>query len=405
MKIAILFRRYGPYHCARLRGASSIGDKVGWEARGFSVCAFDSSYEWQPVVANSASLVTLFPRTAYEEIQRASVVAAVTSALNDWQPDAVAIPGYYESCARIALGWCRKHRRVAVLMSESKNDDNERYYFVELFKRWLVHLFDAALVGGQAQAAYAARLGLDPDTIFLGYDAVDNGYFSREAEKARAQETTWRQAVGIARPFVAASCRFIARKNIPVLVEAYAQYRATVGPERAWDLALLGSGEDESRIRHTASRLGVSAAVHMPGFRQIDELPAWYGIASLFIHPALQEQWGLVVNEAMASGTPVAVSRTAGAAELVRDGIDGWLFDPRDPRELANILVTAHQAGPERLREMGAAAVERMRDWGPERFGAALFDAVRAGQHKSSRRPQSDVLRGTAVIASTRWIG
>jgi glycosyltransferase involved in cell wall biosynthesis len=57
------------------------------------------------------------------------------------------------------------------------------------------------------------------------------------------------------------------------------------------------------------------AAVYFYGFRQIEENPVFYALAEAFVLPSLKEEWGLVVNEAMAAGLPVIVSRTAGCAE------------------------------------------------------------------------------------------
>ena len=51
------------------------------------------------------------------------------------------------------------------------------------------------------------------------------------------------------------------------------------------------------------------------GFRQIEENPVFYALAEAFVLPSLKEEWGLVVNEAMAAGLPVIVSHTAGCAE------------------------------------------------------------------------------------------
>ena len=56
-------------------------------------------------------------------------------------------------------------------------------------------------------------------------------------------------------------------------------------------------------------------AVYFYGFRQIEENAIFYALAEAFVLPSLKEEWGLVVNEAMAAGLPVIVSRTAGCAE------------------------------------------------------------------------------------------
>jgi glycosyltransferase involved in cell wall biosynthesis len=65
-------------------------------------------------------------------------------------------------------------------------------------------------------------------------------------------------------------------------------------------------------------------AVYFYGFRQIEENPVFYALAEAFVLPSLKEEWGLVVNEAMAAGLPVIVSRTAGCAEDLVPGSESW---------------------------------------------------------------------------------
>ena len=60
------------------------------------------------------------------------------------------------------------------------------------------------------------------------------------------------------------------------------------------------------------------------GFRQIEENPVFYALAEAFVLPSLKEEWGLVVNEAMACSLPVIVSRTAGCAEDLLPGSESW---------------------------------------------------------------------------------
>ncbi len=98
---------------------------------------------------------------------------------------------------------------------------------------------------------------------------------------------------------------------------------------------MVGSGEEESRLLDLCAELKLPVykksgagrqdpasnnkdeppGVHFYGFRQIDENPVFYALADAFILPSSWEEWGLVVNEAMASGLPVIVSETAGCVE------------------------------------------------------------------------------------------
>jgi len=114
----------------------------------------------------------------------------------------------------------------------------------------------------------------------------------------------------------------------------------------------------------------------MPGFKQYDELPAWYGLAGAFVHASTTEQWGLVVNEAMASGLPVLVSERCGCApDLVKDGVNGFIFDPYDVERLARLMYRLAHGDVDR-DAMGRASQEIIADWGLERFADGLAKAV-----------------------------
>jgi glycosyltransferase involved in cell wall biosynthesis len=124
---------------------------------------------------------------------------------------------------------------------------------------------------------------------------------------------------------------------------------------------------------------GCAEAVCRPGFLQVAELPRWYAHAGAFILSSLSEPWGLVANEAAASGLPLLVSRRAGcAATLVPDppGTTGVHLDPSDIDDLAGSLAHIASLSPERLAEMGRRAAEVVSHWGPARFADGVLDAI-----------------------------
>src|SRR5205823_7578307 len=105
-----------------------------------------------------------------------------------------------------------------------------------------------------------------------------------------------------------------------------------------WDVVLLGDGPLREALNSQLSTLNLHPHVQLPGFKQYNELPVYYALAKAFVHASTTEQWGLVVNEAIASGLPVIVSERCGCApELVRD--NGFTFDPTDEHVLASQLL------------------------------------------------------------------
>jgi glycosyltransferase involved in cell wall biosynthesis len=109
--------------------------------------------------------------------------------------------------------------------------------------------------------------------------------------------------------------------------------------------------------------------VHFYGFRQVEENPVFYALADAFILPSLWEEWGLVVNEAMASGLPVIVSKTAGCAtDLVQEGVNGFTFDPGNVEQLAQLMRQISALKSFRLSEFGDASRKIISNWGCDVF-------------------------------------
>src|SRR5207253_3162510 len=104
---------------------------------------------------------------------------------------------------------------------------------------------------------------------------------------------------------------------------------------RPWDLVLLGDGPLKADICRLISDFRLHGQVHLRGFIQYRELPAYYALADAFVHASTTEQWGLVVNEAMATGLPVIVSNRCGCVpDLVAEGKNGFTFNPESVEEM-----------------------------------------------------------------------
>jgi glycosyltransferase involved in cell wall biosynthesis len=299
----------------------------------------------------------------------------LTTLLSARQPEAVAIPGWSHRGALAALLWCSWSGIPVVLMSETTRYDDVRRGWKESIKRRIVSLCGSALVGGKRHLAYLEELGMSRPHILLGYDVIDNDHFAKRAERARRRALEERQRLGMPERYFLASARFVERKNLPRLLKAFAGYRQAAG-KGAWDLVLLGDGPLRQRLIDLLSQYGLSDVVQMAGFRQYEDLPTYYGLAGAFVHAGMIEPWGLVVNEAMAAGLPVIVSRTCGCVdELVVSGRNGFTFDPLQTSELTRLLLYVASESCERQR-MASEGRAIIAEWAPDRFATGLSQAV-----------------------------
>ena len=374
--VCVQWPRLGPYHLARLRALHARLAAEGARLTALETGRADTTYAWREergaeLFARVSALGDLAPeRTAPAQTRR-----ALTAALDRIDPDAVAITSYSTPDAQAALAWCRHRRRPAVVMFDSRAEDAPRVGWREAVKRVLVGQFDAALVAGTPQVDYLTALGMPPEAVFRPVDVVDNAHFAQGAARARREG-----ALPHPGPYVLSVNRFVARKNVDGLIRAYAGYRQRAEAEgrRPWPLVLLGDGPERDRLAAFAGE-----GVVFGGFQQADALPAWYAGAGLYVHPALADPWGLVVNEAMAAGLAVAVSTGAGCGPDLVDG-NGARFDPRDHGALAALLVRL--TGPETDREaMGARSREIIARYTPETFADGLWGAVQAARTRADR--------------------
>ena len=120
-------------------------------------------------------------------------------------------------------------------------------------------------------------------------------------------------------------------------------------------------------------------------FKPYDELPMYYALANAFVHPSTTEQWGLVVNEAIASGLPVIVSERCGCVPELVQG-NGFTFDPMDEHELASLLFRMATLSDDDRRRLGDASYGIAANFSPERFGEGLERAARMALELAPRR-------------------
>ena len=301
-----------------------------------------------------------------------------------------------------------------VVMSESARGDEPRTLWKEIIKRRIVDLYAAALVGGQRHVEYLVELGMPRERIFTGYDVVDNAYFEqraleiRNANPPQADETRKKHA--LPEKYFLASARFIEKKNLLRLIRAYAEYRrrssafakATAdrevrGENAPWDLVLLGDGPMRDTLNTQLSTLNLHAHVHLPGFKPYDELPVYYGLAKAFVHASTTEQWGLVVNEAVASELPVIVSNRCGCVpELVQD--NGFTFDPANESELTERLLQMASLSADERRRLGEASYRIAANFAPDRFGEGLEQAAAMVLRLPQKKP--GVIDRTLLLAA-----
>lgn len=360
MKVVVLFDNFGPYHIARLKALSARCDLLAIELN-----AKSSEYSWLVAPNVPFERVTLGAGGADWATRRIEMLKV----LGRFNPDVILVPGWIGKAQLAALLWAERERVPAILMSDSQEIDFKRQRWKEKIKSSIIGGFSGSLVAGTPHAYYVRQLGMQPELVRTGYDVVDNLYFSNGADAARVNSDIMRKKYRLPRKYFLTTARLIEKKNLSTLLDAYSEYRRLAVCEQMWDLVILGDGELRLEIVERIKRLELSDHVHLRGFRQYEELPAFYGLADAFILPSSIEQWGLVINEAMASGLPVLVSDRCGCAiDLIEEGKNGYIFAHKDKARLASLMRHLAKLEDDELRIMGSASRRILEPWSLETF-------------------------------------
>jgi glycosyltransferase involved in cell wall biosynthesis len=247
----------------------------------------------------------------------------------------------------------------------------------------------------------AELFGVEPDSIVVVPNGVDLQRFSVDPCPAEERRARWRQwlvddplgwdesglpgsvrssvrevhrafhhpSTGDALPVLLFVGRFLGFKRVPLLIRAYRQARAILGPS-APPLVIWGGypGEWEGEHPHTvASSLGTEG-IFFAGWRGHDDLPMALNCADVLVAPSVDEPFGQVYLEAMAAGLPVIATNSGGPPSFINTDParpNGWLVTPDDQDEFAAAIVAATSDASERQRRgrRGREIIERDFDW------------------------------------------
>lgn len=172
--------------------------------------------------------------------------------------------------------------------------------------------------------------------------------------------------------------QMVPRKGVVPIVEALAEVVSEYGVEDV-DLVLVGEAIDEeyvAEVRSLISERGLDENVTFTGYADDEDLIPLYASSDVFVLPSFEEGFGMVVSEAMATGTPAVASDINGVRQQIRDGETGYLVQPGDASELAGAIAELLRDG-ERRRSFGEASREYSQQFSWEQVCGQYLDEYR----------------------------
>lgn len=333
--LVFMWAQFGAYHVDRLEAAAAaFGDR--YRIVGIEVASGSRTYAWTPVSSGDAFMRTvLFPGALSDDVPWTKKLRKSMRSIVAARPCAVFLCNQEEPEIMWAALLLRALRVPIFAMLDAKFDDSPRHVLKEAAKRLVLGLYRGALVAGERSVAYYRFLGMPEGWARTAYDTVS-------IERVQAQAAMPLAPGGIAhgdRDFIVVA-RFVPKKNLQLALRAYGRYRAKpTRYGRFRRLVLCGSGSLEPELRALVRELGVEQDVEFTGFLSHERVAQRLGAGLALILPSIEEQWGLVVNEAVALGLPILCSDNVGARDsLVRVGVNGYSFETDNDEGLAMLM-------------------------------------------------------------------
>lgn len=294
------------------------------------------------------------------------------------RPDVLITDGFFQWTA--AALWLRATRGIPHVMCYEKTEHTERnapWYrtaYRKLARRWI----DALCCNGSLSGVYAQRLGFPAQRIRYGNMVADIGgllkNLSLVTDEQRAQIAARHELRGAVFLYVG---RLIRLKGLRELLVGWKHFAAQSNGQET-TLLMVGEGPERGVLEQYCREHGLHN-VRLAGEIDYDHLAAYYQCADAFVIPTLEDNWSLVVAEAMACGLPILCSKYNGCwPELVTEA-NGWVFDPLRAEEICGVLKQA-LASKDRWKQMGensrGIVSTYTADWAAQAIHAACLQAL-----------------------------
>ncbi|MES2388304.1 MAG: glycosyltransferase family 4 protein, partial [Bacteroidota bacterium] len=312
-KILMVWDNLGDYHRARAKAVEQVNGKGTVITA--DVGAQDILYEWENPERPGHYVLSKLPVSQRDIYNR---VVNFIKLVRAEKVTSVFFGGYGSKGYLFFVLACKLMGIKAFLSLEVWWRTNKLYhiilgtYFRTMFKGVL-------MAGSRVMNHYLYKVKLPAQMIRMPYSVVDNRHF---ASGTRSEQ---------AKPVLLCVARFRGHKNLLPLIEAFGKS----GLAGNWELKIVGGGPMKEELERAASKI---PGITVTKWLSYEQMPNLFASSDFFILPSLPESWGLVVNEAMAAGLPIAVSNQTGCMDDFIRPETGFSFDASSGDEILDTL-------------------------------------------------------------------
>lgn len=342
---------------------------------------FGAAFQWDIPLLEGYNYRIVRPASAADNVHSGQFMGLNVPEMNDAlraaNPQVVLVPGWFSVTLVRSLFWARRNKIPALYRGDTNLNNQPGGWRKSLWRlktRQFLRFYKGYLCVGKRANEYLHSFGIPDSRIFRSPHCVDNDFFARRSAEFQKQDnrlaarTTWGL---LPQEFVLLYCGKMEMKKRPLDA-----IRALQGLQNV-ALLMVGAGPMEGECRTLAQQLHVK--VVFAGFLNQSEIGKAYAVADALVLPSDGgETWGLVVNEAMATGLPSIVSSLVGAApDLVENNLTGELFEFSNVEKMKSAIRRV-QSNIQNGQDYRSACLKRIENYSLKKAADGLVAAAQS---------------------------
>lgn len=295
----------------------------------------------------------------YKEIKKINADIVIAEGFFQWTPQ--------------AIRYCFLNKKPLLISYErTRHTERNCPKWRSLYRKIVDKFTKGYLCNGSLTKEYLEYLGMARNKIFIGGMSADSKGLSDSISKMSQNEIDSLNdnlglRSGITYIYVG---QLIERKGVIYLLNAWKKHIMSYDTD---NLIIVGTGELYEEFRDKYSQI---EGIIFTGNIDYDDVYKYYAISDVFIIPTLEDNWSLVVPEAMACGLPIACSIYNGCyPELIHEDVNGKLFDPLKEESIIDTLGYFHNKD---LKEMGKISIEIEKRFNAETVADNIYNACKS---------------------------
>ncbi|MDC3070896.1 glycosyltransferase [Bacteroidota bacterium] len=289
------------------------------------------------------------------------------------EPDIILSDGFFQWTYAALINnaiWQTPH----LMLYERTKHTERNVSFLRYYLRQIASKFITAIsCNGIQTKEYLQEFGIAEKKLFIGNMAADSSGLQNAISKISKNEILkLKKSFNLKEDVFLFVGQLIPRKGVIELIKAWKDFEKNFSNA---SLVLLGSGEQLELASDLLNKHRINN-VCLPGKVDYSEVATFYAVADIFIIPTLEDNWSLVVPEAMSCSLPIICSKYNGCwPELVKKE-NGWVFDPLDTSNFNHTLNLAYK-NKEKWKEMGESSAKIVSDFSTEKIANKIVNSCK----------------------------